>query len=332
MNYNTSLSNANNELQDQITKYIEKLQSLSVYNREELFEKGKMLSNLQNIEQTMKETLELLHNKVTEQKLIMEKYMRDAEEIFNTLRRDIYHTHNDTPAEQVSTTTKKLKKPLKVPAFVEKVDTNKPKHIQNNVSKTTPTITNVVNNNNNAWIEVGKKSVTKISTPKAVRREVAPDTFINAITVNNKKECHNHLGWWCWCPDENRFCISINGRIYSGCTTIIHQSNIPPVKFFEHRHSDKVDNWLESDYYVLPEKNPGSKDIRQFTNKMKFVPASRNLEKYETYAYRLGSKDTLRDDIISLKPEDYRIFSDLTTNFLLCLTAASVEMDRRIIE
>lgn len=324
MSFSTNLAAANSELRDQIIKYTEKLASLSVYNREELFEKGKMLSNLQCVEQTLAETLEMLHNKVTEQKLVMEKYMRDAEESFNAVRQNIYNANADVHTSAPVTVQKPIVKEhqLKAPTFAEKVMENtKPKllHPPKTVEK-------------NGWIEVGKKIQKVVGPSKAVRREVAPDTFISAITVSKKEECHNHLGWWCWCPDDNRFCISINGNIYSGCTTIIHQSNVQPVKFFEHRRSDRVDNWQESDYYVPPEKNPESKDVRQFTNKMKFVPASRNLEKYETYAYRLGSKDTLRNDIMSLKPEDYRIFSDLTTNYLLCLTAASVEMDRRNIE
>lgn len=320
MNFGLNLATANAELREQITKYTERLASLSVYNREELFEKGKMLSHLQSVEQTLAETLEILHNKVTEQKLVMEKYMRDAEESFNAVRQNIYSANTEVhiqPPVQPSP----AQKPVLKPTFAEKVMENTVKSKQQLVKSS----------EKNCWVDVSKKAV-KISTSKAVRREVAPDTFISAVTISRKEECHNHLGWWCWCPDDNRFCISINGNIYSGCTTIIHQSNVQPVKFFEHRRSDRVDNWQESDYYVPPEKNPESKDVRQFTNKMKFVPASRNLEKYETYAYRLGSKDTLRDDIMSLKPEDYRIFSDLTTNYLLCLTAASVEMDRRNIE
>lgn len=316
MNFSSNLAAANNELRDQITKYTEKLGSLSVYNRDELFEKGKMLSNLQSVELTLAETLEMLHNKVTEQKLVMEKYMRDAEESFNAVRQNIYNANAEVHVPEP------MQKPVVKATFAEKVMENaiKPKQIQ------LPKISE-----KNGWVEVGKK-IHKASPSKAVRREVAPDTFISAITISKKEDCHNHLGWWCWCPEDNRFCISINGCIYSGCTTVIHQSNVQPVKFFEHRRSDRVDNWQESDYYVPPEKNSESKDVRQFTNKMKFVPASRNLEKYETYAYRLGSKDTLRNDIMSLKPEDYRIFSDLTTNYLLCLTAASTEMDRRNIE
>lgn len=314
MNSSAPLVTANTELRDQIIKYTEKLNSLSVYNRDELFEKGKMLSNLQSIEQTFVETLEMLHNKINEQKLVMEKYMRDAEESFNAVRQNIYNANAEiyTP---ISNVQKNVKETVQKATFAEKVMES----------------TNKLSCKIGEKRDIGKK-IHKINSSKAVRREVAPDTFISAITISKKEECHNHLGWWCWCPEDNRFCISINGCIYSGSTTIIHQSNIQPVKFFEHRRSDKVDNWQESDYYVPPEKNPESRDVRQFTNKMKFVPASRNLEKYETYAYRLGSKDTLRNDIMSLKPEDFRIFSDLTTNFLLCLTAASVEMERRNIE
>lgn len=325
-----TLAAANKELRDQLTTYIEKLGNLSVYNRDELFEKGLLLSNLQSVEVTLKETLETLHTKITEQKLIIEKYIREAEESFNAVRQNIYNDFTQNKSSQPL----QLQQQLLQPTQVAQQPLQQPYQLFDNTTrpletcqKSKPTFAEKVKSTS-GWTEVGKKALKHI--PKTVRREVAPDTFISAITVNTKEECHNHLGWWCWCPSENRFCISINGHVYSGNTTVIHQSNVQPVKFFEHRRSDRVENWQESDYYVPPEKNPESKDIRQFTNKMKFVPASRNLEKYETYAYRLGSKDTLRDDVMCLKPEDYRIFSDLTTNFLLCLTAATVEMDRRV--
>lgn len=300
---------ANNELREQINKFTTRLNELSVYNKEELFEKGQMLSNLQIVEQHLLETLDNLKVKVTEQKQVLEKYMRDAEESFNAVRQNIYNT-----------VTEKVVKPA--PTFIAKAAVKPaPKSLK-------PFVTTVAKVEN-GWTEVGRK---KTVVPKLTKREVAPDLFIQAVTVNNIEEAHNNLGWWCWCSEENRFCISINGKVYAGNTTIIHSVTEQPVKFFEHRRCDKVDNWKESDYYIPIEKNPASRDLRHFTNKMKFVPASRSPEKYETYAYRLGSKDTLKDDVMTIKSEDFRLFSDLTCNFLLSLTAASVEMDRRNID
>jgi hypothetical protein len=308
-----SIDSANNELRDQISKYTTRLNELSVYNKAELFEKGQMLSNLQTIETNLSDTLTTLKSKINEQKQVLEKYMRDAEESFNAVRQNIYNIDRreivkvDDVGASVGVGAGAAKpKPIKLP----KVDF-------------VPTFN--VSAKKDGWTEVGRKRVI----PKLAKREVAPDVFIQAVTVNNIDEAHNNAGWWCYCPSESRFCISINGKVYAGNTGVIHHQNEQPVKFFEHRRCEKVDNWKESDYYVPIEKNSNSRDVRHFTNKMKFVPASRVLEKYETYAYRLGSKETLKDDVLTVKSEDFRLFSDLTCNFLLCLTAASVEMDRR---
>jgi len=332
----TSIEAVNSELRDQIDRFADRLNVLSVYNKDELYEKGQMLSNLQSVEGALLDTLNSLKTKITEQKQVLEKYMREAEESFNAVRQNIYNTpHPQKGSEDVkknspvnftasaATFAPKVAKPAKsLKPFAET--------FANPNVKAVPKVTEMVlhtnaTSNPNSWTEVGRKTVK----PKLSKREVAPDLFIQAVTVNSLEECHNYLGWWCWYQEQQRFCISINGKIYAGNTTIIHDVNKQPVKFFEHRRCDKVDNWKESDYYIPIERNPDSRDSRHFTNKMKFVPASRSPEKYETYCYRLGSRDTLRDDVMSLKSEDYRLFSDLTCNFLLCLTAASVEMDRR---
>jgi hypothetical protein len=301
MNTN-KIESVNTELREQISKYTNRLNELSVYNKDELIEKGQLLSNLQIVEASLLETLSTLKTSITEQKQVLEKYMRDAEENFSAVRKTIYNT--TVVAKPEATYVSKVTKVL--PPKSLKPFTN-------------------TSNNNNGWIEVGKKKFT----PKLVRREVAPDLFIQAVTVTTTDDAQNNAGWWCWCPHEHRFCISINGKVYSGNTTLVRQMTDQPVKFFEHRRCDKVDNWKDSDYYVPMEKNSSSRDIRQFTNKMKFVPASRSPERFEAYCYRIGSRDTLKDDVLSLKPEDYRLFSDLTCNFLLCLTTASMEMDRR---
>jgi len=305
----TKIESINVELREQIRKYTDRLNELSVYNKDEMFEKGQLLSNLQIVETQLLDTLNTLKSNITEQKQVLEKYMRAAEESFNAVRQNIYNT---APVP--------VTKPEPRTSFVSKVTKPIPPKSLKPFSNTSP---------KNEWTEVGKKKNNLPNLPKLVRREVAPDLFIQAVTVNNIEEAHYNSGWWCYCSNEQRFCISINGKVYAGNTTVIHSVNEQPVKFFEHRRCDKVDNWKESDYYVPIDKNPNSRDLRHFTNKMKFVPASRNPEKYETYCYRLGSRDTLKDDVMSIKHEDYRLFSDLTTNFLLCLTTASVEMDRR---
>jgi len=320
MNTN-KLEALNTELRDQINKYTERLNALSVYHKDELYEKGQLLSNLQLVENNLSDTLNTLKSKITEQKQVLEKYMREAEESFNAVRQNIYNTNDKKVIKkEVAKQVPILKKSILV--------SEKPKPLEKTPIMENKTLIKAQPKSDtaNGWTEVSRK---KAIIPKLVKREVAPDLFIQAVTVSNMDECHNNLGWWCWCPEQQRFGISINNKVYAGNTTIIHSITEQPVKFFEHRRCDKVENWVESDYYIPIEKNPESHDLRHFTNKMKFVPASRTPEKYETYCYRLGSKDTLKDDVMTLKPEDYRLFSDLNVNFLLSLTAASVEMDRR---
>ena len=120
----------------------------------------------------------------------------------------------------------------------------------------------------------------------------------------------------------------MNGEIISGNTASIKPVGETPIKFSEHRNSEKMD-YRRTDFYIPPERNPQSKDKRMFTNKMRFVPASVEPQKHEVYIWRLGSKDTLKEDLSCLKSEDFRLFGDLTSNFVLCMLAASKEMKRR---
>ena len=177
------------------------------------------------------------------------------------------------------------------------------------------------------WAKVVSKRPAKGKAP--AQRQVAPNVYIRAFTVAEPKDCFNHPGWWCWCPRINRFCLAINGEILTGNVSHIRDVRKTPIKFREHKRSESTD-YLKSDYYVPVERNPNSKDVRQFTNKMCFVPASREPGHNQSYCYRLGEADTLHDDVLAVKPEDYRLFTDLTTGFMLCRTAAAQERRRRL--
>lgn len=172
-----------------------------------------------------------------------------------------------------------------------------------------------------------------ISGKKLVNIEIGPGCYLPAIRIDKPEESHNFRGWWCWEPNMERFYISINDEIISGTTTIINSAEQIPIKFFEHKDCENnkycsIDYKL-TNFYIPRESNPQSRDVRQFTNRMKFIPASQELKKNDKYVYRLGSKDTLKKDLINLRLEDYRVFQDLTVNFLLILTLASHEIRKK---
>lgn len=303
----------NSKLREVLQQYTIKMSELSVYDQSELVQKSQMLSNLQKISQSVANTHKDIISTITEQKQNVEKYMRNVEEKFNSIRQNIYVPQKqpiDKSSEQ-NTAKKAIAKPQKANVQKEQdwitVTRNKPK--KKNKHRTT---------NDNKTHDI----------PKLVKREVAPDTFIDAVTIGAPMDCHKYPGWWCYCPDWGKFCLSVNQQIIIGNTTSILPTGEVPRKFFEHRRAETSD-WATSNFYVPRERNAESRDSRIFTNKMKFVPASRLPERHETYYYRLGSRDTLKNDIVSVKPEDYRLFNDLTCNFLLCLTAAGDEMLRR---
>ena len=308
------------KIQEIIRDHLSQMSQLSVYDQRSLIEKGKMLATLQEMEGNINDVHQVIKDGITKQKQGLEKYMREAEESFNAVRQNIYNV-------------------VEKPSPRQKVEKDNPQLTPIASPIASPTKKNIKSTPNpspaekkNEWITVvrgGKKRpVRSIEHPKLIRHEVAPDVFIQAYTISNPELCHKFKGWWCYCPDINRFCTSLNREIISGTATVIRPISKTPKKFSEDRRSEVMD-WEKSNYFVPRERNPNSRDVREFTNKMKFVPASQTPKKYETYCYRLGSKDTLRDDIVSLKSEDYRLFADLTSNFLLCWTVAAQEMRRR---
>jgi hypothetical protein len=310
-----------------VKDHLTKMDELSVYDQNTLIEKGKMLAELQDMASSIDALQQLVKEETTHQKQGLEKYMREAEESFNAVRQNIYNAVPEKPMpKQIQESPR--------PAPVVKSHTPSPtrKYSQKNSGgkKSTPNSSPATKSD---WITVvkgGKKRAPprSIENIKIINHEVAPDVFIKAYTISTLDMCHRFKGWWCYCPSVDRFCISINHEVICGTASVIRPVSKTPKKFSEDRRSESMD-WRQSNYYIPRERNPSSRDTREFTNKMKFVPASQTPKKYEAYCYRLGSKDTLRDDVVSLKAEDYRLFADLTSNFLLCWTVASQEMRRR---
>ncbi len=292
------------QIRNLIKGHISKMSELSVLDPQSLFEKGKMLADLQEITATLRDLHQMANEGENEQRQALEKQMREVEEKFNAVRQNLRAEKPKTVV--VEEPTQEL-----VPV----------------VTKKTP------KEPNHGWIEVvkgNKKRAPVVPTvePKLVNHELVQGVFIKAYTISNPEQCHKLKGWWCYCQESDRFCTSLNGEIITGTVTNIRHASKTPKKFSEDRRSEAMD-WTKSNYYVPRDRNPESRDLREFTNKMKFVPASQEPKKFETYCYRLGSKDTLQEDVTSLKSEDYRLFEDLTTNFLLCWTAAAQEMRRR---
>lgn len=301
------MDDAFSQIRNIIRGHLSKMSELSVYDPQSLFEKGKMLADLQEITATLRELHQMANDGENEQRQALEKQMREVEEKFNAVRQNL---RTEKPKVVIEEPT-----PVSTVVVSEQAIVKKTKKEQN------------------GWIEVVKSTKKKTPTaqnnePKLVNHELVQGVFIKAYTINNPEQCHKLKGWWCYCPDIDRFCTSLNGEIIVGTVTNIRHSSKTPKKFSEDRRSEAMD-WTKSNYYVPRDRNPESRDVREFTNKMKFVPASQEPKKFEAYCYRIGSKDTLQEDVVKLQAEDYRLFADLTSNFLLCWTVAAQEMRRR---
>jgi hypothetical protein len=168
---------------------------------------------------------------------------------------------------------------------------------------------------------------------KLIQHQIAHGVKIQAYVIDSPQQCHNRLGWWCYCPATERYHLSVNGEIFSAITTVIRPASDTPLKFIEHkschnRTSCDID-YETVDFYVPRELNPLSRDRRQLTNRMHFVPASQHLKPNEKYVYRIGSSATLEADLAAMQDADYRLLIDIAGNFLLSWTAAAKEIRRR---
>jgi hypothetical protein len=171
--------------------------------------------------------------------------------------------------------------------------------------------------------------IEKYNNPKPKLYQIAHETCISAYEIDNVKKCHNFPGWWCYCVQTGRFHLSINGEILWATTCIINPIEKPPLKFIEHRSTNKSIKPENTNFYIPPETSPWSNDVRQLTNRMKFIPASQQLKPNDKYTYRVGSKDTLTDDLRYMEDSDYRLLQDISGNFILCWTAAIKVLNTR---
>ena len=155
------------------------------------------------------------------------------------------------------------------------------------------------------WAELFSRENKLNLGKKLIDMEIAPGVYIKAFRIEKIEDCHKYKGWWCWHQQSEKFHISINDEIISGITTIINPSELPPIKFLEHKDCEEGKicdiDYKTTNFYIPKEFNSDSHDIRQLTNRMRFIPASKELQNSDRYVYRLGSKDTLKKRFNLLK-------------------------------
>ncbi|MFA6089418.1 MAG: hypothetical protein WC755_06145 [Candidatus Woesearchaeota archaeon] len=178
----------------------------------------------------------------------------------------------------------------------------------------------------------GKKGVLPITPGKMITRQISHGVSILAFTIKDPKECgkKEHLGYWCYSTNTERFHTSLNNMVITASTMNITPKMDTPRKFLEHKACSSENyrsiDYRENDFYIPPEIDPSSKDVRQLTDRMHFWPASLEPPSRDFYIYRLGSKDTLKDDLNYMTSSDFRLQMDITGNFMLVITAANATM------
>jgi hypothetical protein len=275
------------------------------------------ISELSTARDLWKRTLHLLDSTIDTEKKALQAHLQQMEDQLNQVKKSL----NGEPAAKPSIRLLKREEPT--------VSTPPPESSKRE----------------SGWVQVVSRGVTTTPAPAPAapvretkpanipEHEIAPGVTLSAYTITRPEQCHKYPGWWCYCPDTKRFHLSVNNEVLTAVCTVIHSSDKIPIKFHEHHACSegtarKID-WRSCKFYIPREFNPTSDDVRQFTNRMKFVPASIELGENDKYPIRLGSSDTLREDLTHLKDPDYRLFQDWTGNLMLCFTAAAREMRRR---
>ncbi len=196
-----------------------------------------------------------------------------------------------------------------------------------------PTSLTPPNNSAGFGFGLGGQSLKMLSKP--ISREVAPGVYIAAFNIDRPEYCHKYLGWWCYSETTKRFHLSVNGRMLTAVMTVINDKEKTPIKFHEHNqcniHGARLD-YRRTPFYIPREYNPESDDVRQLTNRMQFVPASHELKENDKYPYRIGCRNSLKQDLVYLEYRDYTLFEDITGNFALAWTASADEMERRVVK
>jgi ElaB/YqjD/DUF883 family membrane-anchored ribosome-binding protein len=154
--------------------------------------------------------------------------------------------------------------------------------------------------------------------------EIAPNVFIKAYAIDKPSDCFNHLGWKCYCQTDGFFWHAMNGTMISGRVLRINRYSEKPYKYVEHRDAGRKKIKPDStDFYI-----PNTNDIRELTDRERFVPAGDEPLKNELYVYRVGCRDSLAKDLAEMTPEQYRLMQDKCGHWELVGLMVQITGDR----
>lgn len=194
----------------------------------------------------------------------------------------------------------------------------------------------------NVWAEKAskvKKLMTSLSiaTParafglQLVKQEIAPGVSIDVYIIDSSEKCHDYLGWLCYCTYSKMFWQSVNGVAIQYKVLHINSEKDRPVKFLEHIDAgSKNVSPQHSSFYVPPELDSNSRDERQLTNRMKYVPSECTPGDNQLYIYRVGSRQYLARDLANMSDMDIRQMRDICGSFGLVGIAVEITAHKRV--
>src|ERR1700678_4136303 len=282
------------------------------------------LVELDDMNNLLKKTYEHINEIIATEQNVITDMINEEAELINTYRKTL---NLSSKAKSKSSPVAEIKPPK--PKLEEIINKTITKTMAKNISWA----------DDEPVPEKPKQFVAKLNAKVQVKREIAPGVFINTYDIDKDNECHNYKGYWCWSDRLRRFYISINDNILECITTDILADDIQPIKFHEHIQTQKNEmcNELESNWFIPREYNarfhkaPSKEtdDIRILNNKIKYLPSNKLPGPYDKYAYRIGSKSNLRQDLSAINVSEIRLYRDMVGNHMLILTAVANEIKNR---
>jgi len=176
---------------------------------------------------------------------------------------------------------------------------------------------NVVANNIADASVVSQSPLPKQVSPKSPTKDIYISGFaLSVIFIDNDKESKMHKGNLCYNVQNERIVVCINNIVLAGNVLNILQEWDKHTKFHEHRDSKNLDS-AYGGFYVPPELNPMSKDRRNLTNRMVYIPSDKRPDEKNRYFIQIGSGDCLKQDVRNLTGQDARITQSLAMHWLL---------------
>lgn len=148
---------------------------------------------------------------------------------------------------------------------------------------------------------------------------------VKAYSINHKDECHNYKGFWCYHSDSSRFYTSINNIAIEGYLTNIIPDNETPHKVTEYipnKYNKKNDN-----FYMPPELYGGN-DIRNITERAKYVPHNK-LKREDRYAYTIGDKKNITYDLYNSSDANIRYSANIGSHWTMVSFLCHREKEQR---